>query len=491
MRDSRAVIAAKYTRLSGKRILFFVKKGDIFLDEHRHILLALRQAGAEVSIAAQTALSVRALKSSGKGTPQSFPVSELDFSDHGIKPLAELTSLRQSFRLLRSQRPHIVVAYTIKPILYSALASHLLGLSLRLSSLPVKSRQFFHRSLSRKDSSNKESARNKTSANKASASKEEEIKSFRLIAFFTGLGRTFMSRQLFHRALSLFLCFLLRDASQLWVLNEHNRSLLRRKIPRRADRVLLSVDMGIDLSRFRGKRRLEEQPTAKLKRNKTKQRATIRFLYLSRLLRAKGVGEYLEAASLLRDKPRIDPKQSPTLEFLLAGDYAENDPDSYPLSLLARAHERGDINWLSQGIDLRVTGIKREDIVALLETVDCLVLPSYAEGLPRVILEAAAMEVPAIIACYGGWQRVVAGADNPTRAPNPPTHHTISNALTCACRDSDELARTMLRFSQLPLTERRSMGLVAREYVASHFSQERACDFYLTSLANAAAEIDD
>ncbi len=372
--------------------------------------------------------------------------------------------MRQSFRLLRSQRPHIVVAYTIKPILYSALANLLLGL----------------RSLSRKD----------FARNNDYASKEEEIKSFRQIAFFTGLGRTFMSRQLFHRALSLFLCFLLRDASQLWVLNEHNRSLLRRKIPRRADRVLLSVDMGIDLSRFRGKRRLEEQPTAKLKRNKTKQRATIRFLYLSRLLRAKGVGEYLEAASLLRDKPRIAPKQSPALEFLLAGDYAENDPDRYPLSLLARAHERGDINWLEQKNSIKGAGIKREDIVALLETVDCLVLPSYAEGLPRVILEAAAMEVPAIIACYGGWQRVVAGADNPTRAPNPPTHHTISNALTCACRDSDELARTMLRFSQLPLTERHSMGLVAREYVASHFSQERACDFYLTSLANAAAEID-
>ena len=341
------------------------------------------------------------------------------------------------------------MAYTIKPILYSALAGLLLRLTSSLGS--------------------------------------RGLHNFRLIAFFTGIGRAFISRRLFHRALSSAVCLFLRDASQLWVLNEHNRDLLRRRLPQRADRVLLSFDMGIDFSRFhdalsaskhvqglvqghvhgqgreRGTRQLDaRQPTA------------IRFLYLSRLLRAKGVGEYLEAARIISNRA-APARAAPALEFLLAGDYADGDPDSFPLELIEQAHERGDITWLDKGV-----GVRREDVATLLETADCLVLPSYyAEGLPRIILEAAAMEVPAIVARYCGWQRVVA----PPALSNEPR---CSNALTCACRDSEDLARTMLSFSSLPQGERRSMGLVARGYVESHFSQELACDFYLSSLSRAA-----
>ena len=230
-----------FGNLANKRILFFVKKGEIFLHEHRHILLALQGAGAEISIIAQKASEPSSLKPPDLATLD-LPISELDFSDHGINPLAELRTLRQVLRVFRERRPHIVIAYTIKPILYSALANRLFKLPRLLDFKDLD-----------KEALNKE-ALNKEALNKEALNKESSIKSFRLIAFFTGLGRAFMSRSIFHRALSSLLCLLLRDATQLWVLNEHNRDLLRHRLPTRlAERVLLSNDMGIDLTRFQGK----------------------------------------------------------------------------------------------------------------------------------------------------------------------------------------------------------------------------------------------
>ena len=383
--------------LAKQHLLFFAKKADIFLTEHRHILLALKRQGCHLSLIAQPPPSPLS-----QSIVDLYPVR---FSDHGKNLLREALVCANITRLLFRLRPHIVVAYTLKPILYSALATTLLSLFL---SPP------------------------------------------RLVAVFTGLGRAFLQRTPFHNALTLLVRPLLRNAAQLWVLNEHNKTFLqtflRLKSSARTSEILLSKDMGIDLARFR--------PLPQTKRSPLQ---PLRFLFLGRLLKAKGVSEYLQAARLLQH----DASPSSAWEFWLAGSEEQNDPDRMPQGEVEKAAARGVVTWCGE----------RKDTENLLSSVDCLVLPSYHEGLPRVILEAAAMRVPAIVARYPGWERAV--IENKT-------------ALVCACRDARALAETLRTFAALPPRQRRAMGEAAHAFVVQTFSQEEARRFHLSSLARLA-----
>ena len=266
------------------------------------------------------------------------------------------------------------------------------------------------------------------------------------------LPHDFLQRNSLHDALKRLLRPLLRHAAQLWVLNEHNKTFfqdfLRQKNSSCTSEILLSKDMGIDLVRFR--------PSPRIERSR---KQSLRFLFLGRLLKAKGVSEYLQAARLLQH----DEDSTLDAEFWLAGSAEPNDPDRVPLREVEEAAARGLVKWCGE----------HKKVEDLLATADCLVLPSYAEGLPRVILEAAAMRVPAIVARYKGWERAL--IENRT-------------ALVCACRDAHALAESMRAFAALPLRQRRAMGEAARAFVKREFSQNAACRFYLSSLERIAEE---
>ena len=389
--------------LASHHILLFAKKANTFLTEHKHILLALKQQGYHLSL-----LTQREKKSQRES--QIVDIYPITFSDHGKNPLREAITLYHIIRLLLRLRPQIVIAYTLKPILYSAIANKLLSLFLPKSP------------------------------------------PFRLIAVFTGLGRVFIQRTPIHKILTLLLRPLLRNAAQLWVLNQHNKTFLQtflhsKKLHSKKSNppsILVSKDMGIDLTRF--------HPHPHKTKPRT-QKPLLRFLFLGRLLKAKGVSEYLQAARLLQHE-----QQS---EFWLAGSAEQTDPDRIPRQELEEAVAQGIVTW--HGEHKRV-----EDLLA---SVDCLVLPSYAEGLPRVILEAAAMRIPAIVARYHGWQRAV--VENKT-------------ALLCACRDAHALAETMRTFISLPPQQKRAMGKAAHAFVVREFSQEEARRFYIEALTRLA-----
>ncbi len=387
-----------HTALSRQHILLFAKKATPFLAEHRHILVALRRQGCTFSLVTQPP---------SRPLPRQTLVNlfPIPFSDHGKNPLREALAFLRTLRLLYRLRPDIVIAYTLKPILYTSLANTLL------------------RSPSR------------------------------LVAVFTGLGRAFLQRSPFHNILTLLLRRLLRNAAQIWVLNEHNKSFLQQFLRHQDssynNKILVSNDMGIDSKRFRPPRQ-----------SPRRHHSPLRFLFLGRLLKAKGVSEYLQAARLLQR----DASSKPPWEWWLAGSVEQNDPDHVPREDIEASVADGLVTWCGE----------RDDIETLLSSTDCLVLPSYyAEGLPRVILEAAAMRVPAIVARYPGWERAV--VENKT-------------ALVCACRDAGALAEAMRAFAALPLSRKRAMGAAARAFVLREFSQERAQRFYLSSLARLAAE---
>ncbi|NML46556.1 glycosyltransferase family 4 protein [Ramlibacter sp. G-1-2-2] len=116
-----------------------------------------------------------------------------------------------------------------------------------------------------------------------------------------------------------------------------------------------------------------------------------RVLLPARMLWDKGIAEYVAAAGLVRGMGRTD------IEFLLAGAPDTGNPAAVPEALLREWTESGVVCWLGH----------TDDMPALFASVDAVVLPSYREGLPTGLTEAAACELPIITTDVPGCREVV------------------------------------------------------------------------------------
>jgi glycosyltransferase involved in cell wall biosynthesis len=165
---------------------------------------------------------------------------------------------------------------------------------------------------------------------------------------------------------------------------------------------------------------------------------------VSRIVALKGVREYLEAATMVR-------RHRPDIAFLLVGPIAGEGRQAVPLDEIRRA-----------GASVRYLG-PRSDVPALLSAADMFVLPTYyREGVPRVLLEAAALGLPLITTDMPGCRDVV--------------QHEW-NGLIVPPRSAPALADAVLRLADAP-ESRATMGARAREHVSSHFTLDRVADGY-------------
>ena len=126
-----------------------------------------------------------------------------------------------------------------------------------------------------------------------------------------------------------------------------------------------------------------------------------KFLYVGRLLKAKGVEDFISAAEIL--KPEY-----PEVQFVLAGPYDAADPYMADKSILDKAIEQGIIEWMGATDEIREP----------LAEAGCVVLPSkYREGIPRSLLEAAAMGKLLIAADSIGTREPVTGRSKRVSVP--------------------------------------------------------------------------
>jgi len=118
---------------------------------------------------------------------------------------------------------------------------------------------------------------------------------------------------------------------------------------------------------------------------------TTRVLLATRLLWDKGVKEFVEAAYLLK-------KKKLNIEFLIAGTPDEGNPDAVPLSQIEEWRESGLVKILGHV----------DNMADLLKKVDICVLPtSYGEGVPRILIEAAATGLPIVATDTAGCREIV------------------------------------------------------------------------------------
>lgn len=166
----------------------------------------------------------------------------------------------------------------------------------------------------------------------------------------------------------------------------------------------------------------------------------VTVLFSARMLWDKGVGEFVEAACLLT-------QAGVKARFVLVGDPDTGNPASVPEATLRGWHGENGVEWWGH----------RDDMPAVFHTAHIACLPSYREGLPKVLLEAAACGLPIVTTDAPGCREIVRDGDNGFLVP---------------VRDAQALAlalRGLIQNADL----RAKMGRRGREIVLAEFSQER------------------
>jgi len=218
------------------------------------------------------------------------------------------------------------------------------------------------------------------------------------------------------------------------------RQLTCRGLADKDDPVRVIYDGGPDLSRFDPARpRLDLRPTFGIPED-----AFVAGV-VSKLARVKGHDHFLEAAAQLRARVEKD-----DLYFVLVGGPLPGHEEYYrELQQLIRA----------KGLQGRVveTGA-RSDIPELLAMFDAFVLlPTYQDPFPGVVLEAMAMERPVVAYDSGGIREQFEDGRSGLLVPQG---------------DREGVARALLELYRDP-ERRRAMGKAARQYLLNHFSLER------------------
>lgn len=257
------------------------------------------------------------------------------------------------------------------------------------------------------------------------------------IAITTGLGYTFVNQNLIARIARFLYKHAFRFPREVWFLNTDDRkAFLEYKLVSFQKAVVLHGE-GIDLQYF------TPQPKPRPDRK-------FRFLLIARMLWDKGIGEYVEIARLLH-------KQRQDVIFQLLGDCDAVNPSAIGLPQITAWKQEGIIEYLGTS----------EDVRPFIAQADCVVLPSYREGIPRTMLEAAAMARPLIVSDAPGCRDVVLHG---------------KTGFICPTADAAGLLASCQNMLDLSPAEREVMGQAGRRFMQEMFDEQKVIGHYLATL---------
>jgi glycosyltransferase involved in cell wall biosynthesis len=313
-----------------------------------------------------------------------IPYKVLPVDKRGVNPIADMRLIATLYRWYRQGRPDVVHHFTIKPVIYGSIAARLAGVP-------------------------------------------------RIVNTITGLGYVYTGRQGPLRwIVDLLYRIALRCSHVVFFQNDDDRTLFLRNGLVRAEVASLMRE-GVDIQRF--------HPAVVAASNGSE--GAVAVLMLSRVLRDKGVYEYVDAARILK-------KAMPNVRCSILGEIDMRNPSAVPEEAVNAWHEEGVVRWFRHTDEVR----------PYIAMADIVVLPSYREGMPRSLLEASAMGKAVIATDVVGCREVV--------------EHGRTGLLV-PVRDAEALAKAIIELARDP--ERRArMGAAGREKVLKQFDERIAIE---------------
>ncbi|NOX65192.1 MAG: glycosyltransferase family 4 protein [Chlorobi bacterium] len=254
------------------------------------------------------------------------------------------------------------------------------------------------------------------------------------IANISGLGSLFIKKNIISKFSLLLYKISLRKADKLFFQNQYDYSLFLEKQIIKKQHAEVIPGSGIDLVKFSSN-------------ILAKRRAKFIFLFASRLLKDKGIIEAVEATNKLKQINK-------NVELQVLGKVWTKNPSSI------KTHELN--NWINSGL-ISYLGFT-DDVRPYIENADVVILPSYREGMSRILLEASSMGKPIITTDVPGCRDVV---------------DDIQTGFLCKARDSDDLAEKMLQIIEISNEERALMGKRGREKMVNEFDEKIVIYKYL------------
>lgn len=297
--------------------------------------------------------------------------------------ISDFICLIQYFLIIKKYKPDYLIAFTIKPNIYASIAS-----------------LFF----------------------KA-----------KIINSITGLGSTLLKNNYFSKLIFLFYKIAFRNSYKIIFQNIDDRELfIKKKITNEKNSILIPGS-GININNF-----------LKYQYSKNK---IFTFLYNGRLIKDKGIREYIEAANIVKKKYK-------KIKFIIMGSYDANNPNSVNKTYLKKNINQGNIEYI---------GFK-DDPFSVVKTVDCVVLPSYREGLSRSLLECMALCKPIITSKVPGCEELIINN---------------SNGFLCEPKSSKDLSEKMIKIINLNHNEIQAMGYKGLEIIKEKYTIEIVLDKFL------------
>lgn len=309
---------------------------------------------------------------------------EVKLNRHGINPIEELNLYKYYKKLMRKYRPDVVFGYTIKPNIHGAMAA-------KKYNIPF-------------------------------------------IANITGLGSAVEKRSILQKITILMYKKAFSEINTIFFQNKENQQFfVDNNIA--IDKHELIPGSGVNLDYFE----LEQYPSTNEK---------IEFVFISRIMKEKGIDQYLEAANYIT-------KKYPKTRFHVCG-FCEEEYEE----ILEDYQSKGIIKYHGMITDIR----------EILKKSHCTVHPTYyPEGLSNVLLESAACGRPIISTNRSGTREVI---------------NNGINGFLIDEKDTEDLIEKIEKFINLTFDEKRNMGIYGRKKVESEFDRQIVVNAYLKKLKN-------
>ncbi len=306
-------------------------------------------------------------------------VVSVPLNRRGSNPLDDVRLIRRYRNAIEEIRPDIILSFTVKPNIYGSFAAAWARIPIIMNITGLGS------------------------------------------ALQTGKLKPLVTRMYKHACKHATIVFFQNAANRDWFLE--NRLVAPEK-------TRLIPGSGVNLEKFR--------PLPKINDD-----GVVRFLFIGRIMRDKGIEEYLAAAARIR-------RQHPDTEFQIVGSYEEE-----------RYRE-----WLEGNDDVRYLG-RSDDVREQIREVDCIVHPSYHEGMSNVLLEGAAMGKPLIASNIPGCREVIDEG---------------VNGFVFEPRCVDDLVDKLERFLSMDCNAWAKMGMKSREKVEREFDRNLVVNAYLKAI---------
>lgn len=315
---------------------------------------------------------------------------EIVIDRHGMNPVADLKILREYHRLIKTVKPFIILGYTIKPNIYGAIVA-------KSANIPF-------------------------------------------VANITGLGMAVENKGIKQCLAVLLYKFAFTSVRRVFFQNKENEQFfMRQKIA--PGKHMILPGSGVNLERYS----ITSFPVC----GNGKKDEPIKFAFISRIMKEKGIDQYLNAALAVK-------KEYPNTEFHICG-FCEEEYDGQ----LKEMNDNGAVIYHGM--------IK--DVACFMSQMHCIIHPTYyPEGLSNVLLEACACGRPIITTDRSGCREVVIEGVN---------GYIVSE------KNTKELIETIKKFIGLSQNEKKNMGIAGRRLVEEKFDRQIVVDKYMNEIKNA------